>query len=65
VVEHLRRAGSILGSVAFSGSVIATGKLQGFISGAPIMFPGHRLLTAALALIAIGGTVALVLGRWA
>ncbi|CAN5629857.1 NAD(P)(+) transhydrogenase (Re/Si-specific) subunit beta [soil metagenome] len=55
-------AGSILGSVAFSGSVIATGKLQGFISGAPIMFPGHRLLTAALALIAVGGTLALVLG---
>ena len=55
-------AGSILGAVAFSGSVIATGKLQGFISGAPIMFPGHRILTAALALVAIGGTVALVLG---
>jgi NAD(P) transhydrogenase subunit beta len=55
-------AGSILGAVAFSGSVIATGKLQGFISGAPIMFPGHRLLSAALALVAIGGTVALVLG---
>jgi len=55
-------AGSILGAVAFSGSVIATGKLQGFISGAPIMFPGHRILTAALALVAIGGTVALILG---
>ena len=55
-------AGSILGAVAFSGSVIATGKLQGFISGAPIMFPGHRLLTAALALVAVGGTVALILG---
>ncbi|HWH23435.1 MAG TPA: NAD(P)(+) transhydrogenase (Re/Si-specific) subunit beta [Candidatus Limnocylindria bacterium] len=55
-------AGSILGSVAFSGSIIATGKLQGFISGSPIMFPGHRLITAALALIAVGGTAALVLG---
>jgi NAD/NADP transhydrogenase beta subunit len=55
-------AGSILGAVAFSGSVIATGKLQGFISGAPIMFPGHRILTGALAIVALGGTVALVLG---
>jgi H+-translocating NAD(P) transhydrogenase subunit beta len=55
-------AGSILGSVAFSGSVVATGKLQGFISGAPVMFPDHRILTALLALVAIGGTVALVLG---
>ena len=26
------------------------------------MFPGHRLLTAALALVAVGGTVALILG---
>jgi H+-translocating NAD(P) transhydrogenase subunit beta len=54
--------GSILGAVAFSGSVIATGKLQGLISGQPIMFPGHRIITAALAVIALGGTLALVLG---
>ncbi|MDP8905553.1 MAG: NAD(P)(+) transhydrogenase (Re/Si-specific) subunit beta [Chloroflexota bacterium] len=54
--------GSILGAVAFSGSIIATGKLQGFISGRPLMFPGHRLITAALAVVALGGTAALVLG---
>jgi H+-translocating NAD(P) transhydrogenase subunit beta len=54
--------GSILGSVAFSGSVVATGKLQGLISGQPIVFPGSRLVTVALALIALGGTLALVLG---
>jgi H+-translocating NAD(P) transhydrogenase subunit beta len=54
--------GSILGSIAFSGSIIATGKLQGLISGQPIMFPGHRIVTAALALVALGGTLALVLG---
>jgi len=54
--------GSILGSIAFSGSIIATGKLQGLISGQPIMFPGHRIVTALLALIALGGTLALVLG---
>ncbi|MDQ3938739.1 MAG: NAD(P)(+) transhydrogenase (Re/Si-specific) subunit beta, partial [Chloroflexota bacterium] len=53
--------GSILGSVAFSGSVIATGKLQGLISGQPIVFPGHRLVTSLLAVIALGGTAALVL----
>ena len=54
--------GSILGAVAFSGSVIATGKLQGLISGQPISFPGSRLLTIALAVLALGGTLALVLG---
>ncbi|CAN5761584.1 NAD(P)(+) transhydrogenase (Re/Si-specific) subunit beta [soil metagenome] len=53
--------GSILGSVAFSGSVIATGKLQGLISGQPITFPGSRVLTAGLAIVALGGTLALVL----
>ncbi len=54
--------GSILGSVAFSGSVIATGKLQGLISGQPIVFPGHRIVTGALAVAALGGTAALILG---
>ncbi|HUG49020.1 MAG TPA: NAD(P)(+) transhydrogenase (Re/Si-specific) subunit beta [Candidatus Limnocylindria bacterium] len=53
--------GSILGSVAFSGSVIATGKLQGLISGQPITFPGSRVLTAGLAIVALGGTLALML----
>jgi H+-translocating NAD(P) transhydrogenase subunit beta len=53
--------GSILGAVAFSGSVIATGKLQGLISGQPIIFPGSRLVTIGLALLALGGTLTLVL----
>jgi H+-translocating NAD(P) transhydrogenase subunit beta len=53
--------GSILGAVAFSGSVIATGKLQGLISGQPISFPGSRLVTIGLALLALGGTLTLVL----
>jgi H+-translocating NAD(P) transhydrogenase subunit beta len=53
--------GSVLGAIAFSGSVIATGKLQGLISGQPILFNGHRMLTAALAAIALGGTAILVL----
>jgi len=56
--------GVVLGSIAFSGSVIATGKLQGFISGQPIIFPGSRLVTIALAVIALGGTAALVLGGY-
>jgi H+-translocating NAD(P) transhydrogenase subunit beta len=54
--------GSILGAIAFTGSIVATGKLQGLISGQPIVFPGHRRLTAALAAVALGGTAILVLG---
>ncbi len=32
----------IIGSVTFSGSIIAAGKLQGFIPGQPIIFKGGR-----------------------
>jgi H+-translocating NAD(P) transhydrogenase subunit beta len=44
----------LIGSVTFSGSIIAAGKLQGFIPGQPIIFRGGRLLNLALAVIAIG-----------
>jgi H+-translocating NAD(P) transhydrogenase subunit beta len=54
--------GVVLGAIAFTGSVIATGKLQGTIPGRPIVFPGARLLTVVLAVLALGGTGALILG---
>jgi len=44
----------IIGSVTFSGSIIAAGKLQGLIGGQPIVFKGSRLLNLALAVVAIG-----------
>jgi NAD(P) transhydrogenase subunit beta len=47
----------IIGSVTFTGSLIASGKLQGLIAGKPILVPGGRLVTAALALIAVGGAI--------
>jgi NAD(P) transhydrogenase subunit beta len=53
--------GAVIGCVTFSGSLIASGKLQGVITGKPIMIPGGRLVTALLALVAAGGLVALVL----
>jgi NAD(P) transhydrogenase subunit beta len=43
----------IIGSITFSGSVIASGKLQGLIAGKPIMIPGGRLVTAALAAVTL------------
>ena len=51
----------IIGSVTFSGSVIAAGKLQGVITSAPVTFPGARavnLLLAALGLAASGYVIA-------
>jgi NAD(P) transhydrogenase subunit beta len=44
----------LIGSVTFSGSIIAAGKLQGIIPGQPIIFRGSRLLNLALAVVAIG-----------
>jgi NAD(P) transhydrogenase subunit beta len=52
--------GAVIGCVTFSGSIIAAGKLQGFVPGKPILVPGGRLVTALLAIVAVAGLVALV-----
>jgi NAD(P) transhydrogenase subunit beta len=44
----------IIGSVTFSGSIIAAGKLQGVITSAPVTFPGARVVNLLLGVIAIG-----------
>jgi len=54
--------GAVIGSITFSGSLIAGGKLQGLIAGKPIQVPGGRAVTMAIAVVALLGTVALVLG---
>jgi H+-translocating NAD(P) transhydrogenase subunit beta len=53
--------GAAIGSVTFSGSLIASGKLQGIVPGQPITFPGSRLVTALTALVVAAGLVVLVL----
>ena len=49
----------IIGSVTFSGSIIAAGKLQGVITSAPVAIPGARIvnLFLAAAAVAAGGYV--------
>jgi NAD(P) transhydrogenase subunit beta len=44
----------LIGSVTFSGSIIAAGKLQGFVPSQPLIFRGSRLLNVALAVVAVG-----------
>jgi NAD(P) transhydrogenase subunit beta len=43
----------IIGSITFTGSIIASGKLQGVIPGKPIIVPGGQLVTLALAAITV------------
>jgi H+-translocating NAD(P) transhydrogenase subunit beta len=47
----------IIGSVTFTGSLIAAGKLQGTITGQPVIFKGARALNVALAVIIVGTAV--------
>ena len=51
----------IVGTLTFTGSFIAFGKLQGFISGQPITFTGQQIFNALLALILIGSTVMMIM----
>jgi NAD(P) transhydrogenase subunit beta len=44
----------IIGSVTFSGSIIAGGKLQGVITSAPVTFPGARIVNLLLAVVVLG-----------
>jgi len=53
----------VIGSITFTGSLIASGKLQGLIAGKPIMIPAGRLVTIALAAITVVGAVFLWAGN--
>jgi NAD(P) transhydrogenase subunit beta len=54
--------GAVIGSVSLTGSVVAFGKLQGFIPGRPVTYPGSRLVAALLlgAILVLGVVLALV-----
>jgi NAD(P) transhydrogenase subunit beta len=53
-------AGTLIGAVTFSGSMIAYGKLQGFVTGNAVSNPFVRLLAILLAAFAIGCAVYLI-----
>ncbi len=50
--------GVCIGSITFTGSVIAFGKLQGLISGKPFLVPGRHLVNLLMLLVTIA------LGVW-
>ncbi len=50
----------LIGLVTFTGSLVAAGKLQGWIPGRPLMFRGSRAFNAVLAVGFLGGAVWLI-----
>jgi len=54
----------VIGSITFTGSLIASGKLMGRIPGKPIMIPGGQLVTAGLALVVAVVGIYLWLGNY-
>ena len=55
--------GVAIGAITFSGSIIAFAKLNGNMSGAPIMLPGRHVINAALFLAIIGGVAYLCMDQ--
>jgi NAD(P) transhydrogenase subunit beta len=50
----------VIGSVTFTGSLLASGKLMGVVSGKPIILPFTRPLTALVAIGVVVATVVLI-----
>ncbi len=53
----------VIGSITFTGSLIASGKLMGLIPGKPIKVPGGQLVTLALAVVVAAAAIYLWLGN--
>jgi NAD(P) transhydrogenase subunit beta len=52
--------GCLIGSISFSGSLIAFCKLQGVMRGSPITFPNQRIANAVLLAVIVGLGVTLI-----
>jgi NAD(P) transhydrogenase subunit beta len=53
---------ALIGSISFSGSLIAFAKLQELLSGRPIVYPGQQFVNGAILLAGLGVGAAIVAG---
>jgi H+-translocating NAD(P) transhydrogenase subunit beta len=51
----------VIGSVTFTGSIVASAKLMGIIRGKPIVIPGGRIVTFATVVLALSVSLVLIL----
>jgi NAD(P) transhydrogenase subunit beta len=55
--------GVAIGAITFTGSIVAFAKLQGLVSGAPLVFKGQHFLNAAQGIAIVGLIVWLLLAQ--
>jgi H+-translocating NAD(P) transhydrogenase subunit beta len=55
--------GTAIGAITFTGSIIAFGKLQGLITGSPLVFPGQHPFNALLGILLVAALAWFVIAQ--